>query len=419
MDTIHELLISSFKKHVTLDKALRWIILRRLERAGIDLTDAQIDMFTINLGEDNEDGTRTINFEFDLDDEELEGRINAVLDQGEDLPTQEEIGAFDAASNKVLRDVVKSTKDEGAELFVKTWADIAPAQLARQGKEEAKFNKRIDRIWGEALKKLRIMLTVSLEAGQTFNDDYRPLAVKDHDLVFEALIRLHARGCQVGREVLILLTHGLADGALARWRTLHEISIIADFISHHGQDVAERYLLHQHIDNYKGMEQYQKHCRALGMRPYSKKEMGDAQHTYDTLLAKFGLAFRYDYGWAATALGKKSPRFPDIEEDVGLERWRPYVKLAHHHVHATSRGNFYALAIPEDRGMMAAGASIYGLYDPGVQTVYSTTYLLSTLLLSNITLDHVTLIQAVMQVANEVYKAFDDALDISEASTKQ
>jgi hypothetical protein len=56
-----------------------------------------------------------------------------------------------------------------------------------------------------------------------------------------ALTRLHARACQVAAEILALMQHGFADGAMARWRTLHEIAVIATFLRDRGEVMAERY----------------------------------------------------------------------------------------------------------------------------------------------------------------------------------
>lgn len=419
MDTLQQLLISAFEKQMTIERAIHWIIVKKLRHAGIELDDEQLEKLTIKLGEERtDDNTSTVTIEFDLEDDLLEGQIETVFEGDAIIITLEDVKAFETTTNQAIGEMVHFASKEISQHFFNTWTEIAPHELTQQRKKEAEYNKKIFQIWGSALEKLKLLLSVSLDAGQTFNNDYRPVAVKDNDMVFDALVRLHARGCQVGHEILVLLTHGLADGALARWRTLHEISIIADFINQHGQDVAERYLLHQHIDTYKGMAYYQEHCQALGMKPYPKRWMKRAKQMNDDLIVKYGKSYKGDYGWAAAALGESNPHFTDIEENVGLERLRPYVQLSHHHVHATSRGNFHLLASPKNSDILIAGPSIFGLYDPGVQTAYSTTYLLSTVLLSISNLDHLAIVQGVMQIEKEVFAAFADALEASEAEGK-
>ena len=43
----------------------------------------------------------------------------------------------------------------------------------------------------------------------------------------EVQTRLHARACQIAREVLTLLYAGFAEGAMARWRALHELAVLS------------------------------------------------------------------------------------------------------------------------------------------------------------------------------------------------
>ena len=71
---------------------------------------------------------------------------------------------------------------------------------------------------------------ISRESGDLFNESFG----KNNDQVFFVLWRLHARSCQITMEILALLKSGFADGAHARWRTLHEIAVTALFIKQQG-----------------------------------------------------------------------------------------------------------------------------------------------------------------------------------------
>ena len=75
------------------------------------------------------------------------------------------------------------------------------------------------------------------------------------------------RGCQVSREVLMLLKNGLADGAHGRWRTLQELAVTASFILKYGNDVATRYLCHADIDTFSEMEKHREYGESLGWEP--------------------------------------------------------------------------------------------------------------------------------------------------------
>ena len=72
--------------------------------------------------------------------------------------------------------------------------------------------------------------------------------------MFEVLLRLHARGIQISKEILVLFRNGYADGAFARWRTLYELSIVGLFISKHGNQIAKQYKDYASVETFKELE---------------------------------------------------------------------------------------------------------------------------------------------------------------------
>ena len=69
------------------------------------------------------------------------------------------------------------------------------------------------------------------------------VAAKDdpEDTKQDMIDGLHGKGCATAAGILVLLRAGFADGALARWRSLYEVELIAHFIADHGLSTAERY----------------------------------------------------------------------------------------------------------------------------------------------------------------------------------
>ena len=124
--------------------------------------------------------------------------------------------------------------------------------LRRRGKELLKVNRvqrhgfcyRLEQLWGPALGLLEMLVHASTEVGDIFDSEYRQQAAGENDYLFEAIVRLHCRACGVSQEVLHLLRGGFAAAAHARWRTLHEVTVVATFLLDAGKDCAERYLLH-------------------------------------------------------------------------------------------------------------------------------------------------------------------------------
>jgi hypothetical protein len=267
---------------------------------------------------------------------------------------------------------------------------------------------------------LDIFLMLALEAGDDFNREFRPRAAKQDDHVFEVLTRLHARACQIASEVLVLLKAGHADGAHARWRSLHEIAVVGFFIASAGNEIAERYLLHDVIESYKAAQQYQRHCKALDYEPLSEQEFGEMESTYNDLISRFADAFAQDYGWAAPVIDSKRPTFRDIEVKAGLGHLRPFYKMACHNVHAGSKGLFFRLGLyPRSHDVLLAGPSNTGLADPGHGTAISLGQITVALLCSKPSMDSLVTCCVLMKLSREIgdqFLAVQEALE-SEAAT--
>jgi len=69
---------------------------------------------------------------------------------------------------------------------------------------------------------------------------------------------------------------GPADGAMARWRTLHEINVVITLIAEHGDELAERYLAHDIDESARALAVYEKTHAALGyaVRSFDSKAKG-------------------------------------------------------------------------------------------------------------------------------------------------
>ena len=171
-------------------------------------------------------------------------------------------------------------------------------------------------------------------------------AANARPLTSEVIVRLHARACQVGAEVIALLSAGFADGAMARWRTLHEIAVTAYFILENGEDVAERYLAHRHVEAHRSVSAYERVRDRLKYGDvWSPDEVAEVKSAFDAVILKYEKPFGEQYGWAAKTLGCKSPKFSQIEEASKIDHLRPYYKLASQHVHANPNAAYYRLGL--------------------------------------------------------------------------
>lgn len=164
-----------------------------------------------------------------------------------------------------------------------------------------------------------------------------------------------------------LLRSGHAAGAQARWRTLHELAVIAFVLGSSEPEVSERFLLHRAVERYKDALQYQQHCEALGYEQFSAEEMEEFRRLHDEVIAKYGPPYRNDWGWAAPLFpaGKK-PTFAELEQIAGFDHLRPWVRLSSHGIHSGATGTVHIQGFHSGSpDVMLAGPSDAGLANPG------------------------------------------------------
>ena len=319
--------------------------------------------------------------------------------------SEEQFIRLDSMSEEELdREIGAVLASAGAALLQRLRQEMS-AGLAANREYRVGFEVRLRAHWKPALDLYELIMVTTQEAGQVFNATYRPQAAVNNDAKFEALSRLHARACLTASEILSLLTSGHADGAHSRWRTLHEIAVVAFLLSEHDTTLAERYLLHDAIQAAKGAELYTKYQDRLSEYPITQAELEEHRARRASLIAMYGKGFESDYGWAAGALNIREPKFDQIERVVGLDHIRPYYRLASISVHPNARGLNFSLAADQSR-MLLAGPSNGGLADPGHHTLLS--LLQCTICLMNLRpgIEQATLLPALQQLTNEAGDAF-------------
>lgn len=306
----------------------------------------------------------------------------------------------------IVADMIPSLSESTAETMLATIKQNAPSMLRDQRREQLLFGVKIRKRWKKPLDLLELFISIALEAGADFNSELRKDGKQLGDAKFEALTRLHARACQVASEILVLLCSGYADGAHARWRTLYEIAAVSFFIRENDQDLAERYLHHEIIQQYKLACQHRTYEERLDATPLLQQEFDDLKATRDQLLNQYGDSFKTDYGWAASVISG-TPKFNDIAELVKLEHMRPYYRMASDNVHANSHGATFRLGSTlHPSKLLLAGPSILGLADPGHSTAISLHQVTVSLFTTNPNLDCIVVLKVLMKFLDEIGDAF-------------
>lgn len=264
---------------------------------------------------------------------------------------------------------IDSITDEAADDTISALFAHLNSNLEEYRQFRQRFELRLRQHWVNALDIFDLVHILSEEFGSYLNESQRPRAATAEDLVFEALTRLHGRGCLTVSEIGVLLRSGHATGANTRWRTLHELTLVALFIAQHGQGVARQYLEHEAIELHRGAVQYQKYAEALGEEPLDMDEIDGLRRRRDELVAKYGQGYAQDYGWATTVLGKKRVTLGDIAETIDMSRWTPYVRMASHGVHSGPHGAYFDLGLPAELDAIPSGPSQFGLAEPGANTL--------------------------------------------------
>jgi hypothetical protein len=161
---------------------------------------------------------------------------------------------------------------------------------------------------------------------------------------------------------------------MARWRTLHEITIVAAVIAKFGDELAERYVYYQIVESFSAMKAYERNHKDLGFKPMSKKETAKIRTDYAKVLRRFGKKFGEEHGWAAHHLTVKDTEritFARLEEEVGGAMMPSPYKMASYNVHASPKGVYFKLGSLGGSPVLLAGASNVGLIEPAQNAAVS------------------------------------------------
>lgn len=406
MDTLQKLFEKEMMKQFTYPVVATKIVKRQLKKKGVTLTQNQL----IELEKKFQNSSNySLHFDLDLDDDQ--NKILGITDS-EDIEI--DIGDPNQELDEVFKEFIANMQDSFPEIIREMSLPLlsglkkyAPAMLKERRGDLKKFETRLSKDWEKLFDLFEMFLVIAIETGEEFNIEFRKDKREKNNYVLEALTRLHARACQIASEILVLLKSGYADGAHARWRSLHEIAVVGSFIKTHGNDTAERYLLHDKIESFKATKIYQEYYEILKHEPMSQDEVEKIKKVYDQLITRFGNSYRHNYGWASSALEKDNPSFSDIEKNSGLDHYRPYYKLASHNVHANPKGVMFKIGLLQNTpNVLLTGPSNVGFTDPAQGATISLGSITIALLTSKPTIDNLVISNILLELVPEIGEEF-------------
>ena len=235
-------------------------------------------------------------------------------------------------------------------------------QIQLYNDEEEDFRESSYERWKPGFDLLLIFRRFCIELGNLFRKEFCKYDIYMHDPLLGVLMRQHAHSCRIMGEVEVLLRNGYPDGALARWRTLHEIAVTSIIIQKYGKQAAEDFIRYGLVEAVRGMDSYQETANDMQRIPYSTAEIDSAKKIKDEIL-KNNTTFNSRNGWAIPYA--KVGKFEKLQEVAGLAKWKNDYKWASQNVHANYREMQVLLGMSEAKedGLLA-GPSNSGYTDP-------------------------------------------------------
>lgn len=281
-----------------------------------------------------------------------------------------------------------------------------PAAVQAYRQEMAAFEARLQTWpWQSALEGLDMMRIAATESADAHYRRHRLDVDREDDHRWEALLRLHRRAFMIAAEAAALLRTGFPTGAHARWRSLHEVSLVAFLLMGGDEDLAERYLRHQAIQSADGLRLILDQGARYPDEVPSRRTQGEVRAEAQRLTDRYGKTYANRYGWASKHLDKRDPSLKDIATRVSMGHWTPYVRMADYAVHALSKSMHWDLGEPEP-DLPRVGATNYGLEDAGQATGYALGAATVPFLLCRVDLDSLVASRTLHLMSNEVARRF-------------
>lgn len=300
-------------------------VLAKLRKHGLSPEGFPIDEFVEHLESGGTDSFRWAQADPDAS-------LSIAFTPEEDADVGERLGKLQSMFDQQY---VENMLDSTARVFLKSEIKGFSRLRADAETEAYGFRRRLELRWGKAIDLFRLMLFISRELFSSMVSSLRESQAKSGIALREVLLGVHARALRTGNAILVLLEHGMADEAYARWRTLYELSVIAAFVSEHGEEAACMYRDHEIVANMGRIENAAYWKSPLG----TKKQRIEVAEEYRRVLRKYGTEFRRPYGWASYFLVEnRNPKFADLELAVKGRRVVPPYKESSFQVHGGRAG---------------------------------------------------------------------------------
>lgn len=259
-------------------------------------------------------------------------------------------GAFDG--------LYDNTSEEVATKVYASLRKSAPRLAKVLRRDEERLAKRMRQVWGRADVAFQANNYIGYELGARV-----ARSSEQHGPKMLALLGAHGRALRTASEVRQLAMSGFQAGATARWRLLHELSVLVYVLSKADAQVSERYLAYARIEQRRDLDHFQRHAEDLNRKPFGPDEVERIERQAAETLERWGPEMSKENGWAFPLFpNQKRVTFVDLESLAGLSHLRPFYRLGNNHIHLGPRASELNLTNLTPRGTPAimVGASVFG-----------------------------------------------------------
>lgn len=305
-----------------------------------------------------------------------------------------------------------------------TLIQTAPQMVEEDRLLTQEFESRLQQRWLTAFYNLSSVIKLSEETAMDIIDEYmetKATSINKQDeyqvsIVFDVLLKLYSKAITLSKEILLLLKSGYSDGAMSRWRSLHECNIYFSILSLNynnrkfTENIVYKYLDYSKIEKYQELMKYQKIDEEFKINSDDYKMI---KSDYCDVLKQHGDEFSKPYSWAKELFPKKSRiYFSDLEKMAGIDHLSIYYKQASYHIHASPTGIYNNLGSIKDEKIRQIGyifgPSNYGLSIPGQLTLISMIQISISLLKIDGNIDRLIRMSIFNKFANNGINEFDN-----------
>lgn len=397
---IQNALERSIAEYTSIQKLLPLAITKVAKNRELVLSELEVQRLSaaiLNAGR----GSDSIQLDLDLPcglgttEDELHATVQGIVNDLVEA-VRETIEEVTEAISKAVPEAVSAAAD----IIVEDLLQSAHENAAQLRTEQANRVQSVQRMWGIALDELDFLRHLVLEWGyEAFK--LRSGSYASPNTAF-ALSRLLTRAYDVVGEIVVLGRNGYADGALARWRSLHELCVIAMFLAKQSDRCALMYLLHHRVEELKLLDVDRSSGTANAKDIHSAPRISKLRREKAALVARFGKAFGGDYGWASVELGEARTTFRELENHVGLNLLRRGYQRANSTVHGGALATLTRVSLSDSTVDGAAVPPAYGCEIAANYAASSLSMLVAELCTETESADLLTMSAVVHKHANRI-----------------